>query len=105
MSDIPAPPIAGDVLATLRSHEGSLRDASILHLALFGSVARGEAGTESDIDLLAVLDKTRRVDLFRLVELEEHLALLLGRRVDLITAPIEKPWVRARIERDRLNAF
>ncbi|MFO1026420.1 MAG: hypothetical protein U1E70_14695 [Acetobacteraceae bacterium] len=37
MSDIPAPPIAGDVLATLRSHEGSLRDAGILHLALFGS--------------------------------------------------------------------
>lgn len=33
-----------NVLAVLRAHERELRDQGVLHAALFGSVARGEAG-------------------------------------------------------------
>ena len=36
------------VIATLREHEAELKNAGIVHLFLFGSIARGEAGPESD---------------------------------------------------------
>lgn len=49
------------VIARLRAHERQLRDAGIVRLSLFGSTARGEAGPDSDIDLLAAFDETRRI--------------------------------------------
>ena len=43
-----------EVIATLRAHELELKGAGIRILAVFGSVARGEAG--HDVDLLAAFD-------------------------------------------------
>jgi predicted nucleotidyltransferase len=40
------------ILATMRQHEAELKAAGIVHLHLFGSVARGEATPLSDVDLL-----------------------------------------------------
>jgi predicted nucleotidyltransferase len=51
------------VIAKLRSHETELRRAGILHLSLFGSVARGEDRPDSDIDLAAVLDKNAHMSI------------------------------------------
>jgi predicted nucleotidyltransferase len=91
-------PRAEDVLAILRA-------AGIKHLSLFGSVARGDAGPDSDVDLVAHLDREARIDLCRLIGLEEGLAELLGRRVDLLPEPVEKRRLQANIDRDRQNAF
>jgi predicted nucleotidyltransferase len=55
----------------------------IRSLALFGSVVRDEARTESDLDLLVEFD--RPIDLFAFLALEEELACLAGRRVDLVS--------------------
>src|SRR4051794_19920739 len=97
--------LAERVLSTLRAHEGELRQAGIRHLSLFGSVARGDAEADSDVDLAAELDPAARIDLVRLVALERRLAELVGRRVDLLPEPAEKPRLRANIERDRVRAF
>ncbi|WP_407927580.1 nucleotidyltransferase family protein [Belnapia mucosa] len=43
------------VLACLRAHEVELRERNIVGLWVFGSVARGEAGPDSRIDLIAAL--------------------------------------------------
>ncbi|MBV8098016.1 MAG: nucleotidyltransferase domain-containing protein, partial [Verrucomicrobia bacterium] len=51
---------AEKVIATLRAHEAELRQSGLRSLSLFGSVARGEAQTESDIDLAAELDPAAR---------------------------------------------
>jgi predicted nucleotidyltransferase len=40
------------VINTLRAHERELKEAGIVHLSLFGSTARGDGGTKSDVDLL-----------------------------------------------------
>jgi uncharacterized protein len=48
-----------DVLETLRAHESDLRRLGVSHAAVFGAVARGEAGAESDIDVLGELDEDR----------------------------------------------
>ena len=97
--------LAGQVIATLRRHEAELREAGIRRLSLSGSVARGDAGPGSDVDLAVGLEPAARIGLIRLVALEWRLAGLLGRSVDLLPEPVEKARLRANIERDRLLAF
>lgn len=52
------------VLQTLQAHELELRQRSVSHAAVFGSVERGEARTDSDIDVLIDLDPDRPMGLF-----------------------------------------
>ncbi|MDQ3781455.1 MAG: nucleotidyltransferase family protein [Actinomycetota bacterium] len=54
------------------------------HPRLFGSVARGEDGSESDIDLMIDLEPGRT--LFDLAAMRADLEELLGRPVDVIPA-------------------
>ena len=96
---------ADDVIALLRAHQAGLHRAGIRHISLFGSVARGEATVDSDVDLVAEFDPAARIGLFALGALERHLAALIGRRVDLLPEPIEKPRLRANIDRDCRRAF
>lgn len=97
--------LAEYVIATLRAHEDELRRVGIRHLSLFGSVARGDAEADSDVDLAAELDPEARIGLFALGALERRLTELVGRRVDLLPEPVEKPRLRANIDRDRRHAF
>ena len=92
------------MIATLRAHATELRQAGIRHVGLFGSLARGEATADSDIDLVVELDPAARIGLIRLTGLERRLAELLGRAVDLLPEPIE-PRSRANVERDQWRAF
>jgi len=93
------------VIATLRAHEAELRQAGLRSLSLFGSVARGESETDSDIDLAAEFDPAARMDLLRLTALERRIAELLGRPVDLLSEPVEKHRLQDQINRDRRRAF
>lgn len=105
MSTTTTADLAEQVITTLRAHEAELRAAGIARLSLFGSVARGDAEAGSDVDLAVAFDPQARMDLFRLVALERRIAELLGRRVDLLPEPVERPRLRAHIERDRRRAF
>lgn len=105
MSTTTAADLADRIIATLRVHEAELRRAGIRHVSLFGSVARGDAAADSDVDLAAEFDPAARMDLFRLTALERRLGEILGHRVDLLPEPVEKPRLRANIERDRRRAF
>jgi len=93
------------VIATLRAHEAELRQAGLRSLSLFGSVARGESETDSDIDLAAEFDPAARMDLLQLTALERRIAELLGRPVDLLPEPVEKHRLQDQINRDRRRAF
>lgn len=89
------------VIATLRAHKEELKNAGIVRLRLFGSLARGEAG--NDVDLAAEFD--RALSLIDLVGLENRLSDLLGRPVDLAQERMLKPRVRANVDREALLAF
>jgi len=67
-----------EVERVLTLHEDELRHAGVRTLSLFGSVVRGEAGPESDVDLLVEFD--RPVGLFELVGLQLRLEDWLGAR-------------------------
>jgi uncharacterized protein len=62
---------------------------------VFGSVARGEADQESDIDFLVELETGR--SLLDLGGLQMELESLLGRRVDVVTACGLKARIRERV--------
>jgi len=65
-------------------------------LAVFGSVARGDADASSDVDLL-VRFRGEPPGLFEYVRLERHLSELLDRSVDLVMESALKPRLRDRI--------
>jgi len=93
------------VIATLRAHEPELKAAGILRISLFGSTARDEPEAESDIDLLATLDAGREFSLLDVIGIENRLADLLGRPVDLVEEGTLRPRIRRSVSREILRAF
>ena len=100
-----APDLAEDCIARLKAMEPELRREGIARMSLFGSVARGDATPESDIDLLVVFDPAARMDLIRMIGLERRLGETLGRPVEFMTEPVKNPYLRANVERDRRFVF
>lgn len=68
----------------------------IASLELFGSVARGEDQPDSDVDLLYVLKPDVRLG-FNLFDLEDELATLFGRRVDLVARKAINKYIREQV--------
>ncbi|MDX2180966.1 MAG: nucleotidyltransferase family protein [Bryobacteraceae bacterium] len=71
----------------------------VKELAVFGSIARGEAGPDSDIDLLVEFEPDARIG-WEFFDLEDDLTHLFRRKVDLGTKRSLKPWVRASVLRE-----
>jgi len=74
------------------------RENDVSMLAVFGSLARGEATEQSDIDLLVKFSKGK--GLLALVRLERLLSETLGRKVDLLTEAAISPYIRDNILKD-----
>jgi len=78
-----------DILARLRPGLPALKRQFPLHgLSLFGSVVRGEAFAESDIDVIADVDPSIGLDF---VTLADKLEELTGQKIDLISRRAIKP--------------
>jgi hypothetical protein len=93
------------VIRILRAHESELKAAGIVHLRIFGSVARDEASFSSDVDLLADFDKSKRLTLVKIGSLQSRLSDLLGARVELSSQEWMQEPVRSRALREALLAF
>lgn len=82
--------------ALLRRHLPELRERyGVRTLGLFGSYLRGEQRRGSDLDILVEFERTPTF--FRFIELEDHLAGLLGVNVDLVMKSALKPRIGERI--------
>jgi uncharacterized protein len=93
------------VIERLRQHEQELRAAGIVHLRVFGSVARDEASPASDVDLLADFDKSRRMTLVKVGSLQGRLSEMLGAPVDLSSAEWMREPVKSMALREAVLAF
>ncbi|MBM3746593.1 MAG: nucleotidyltransferase family protein [Acidobacteria bacterium] len=94
-----------EVLATLRAHEPELRRLGVRHAGVFGSVARGEAGPHSDIDVLVELDPQLPMGIFEYARLKLYVGELLGGGGDVVSRTSLKPVLRDHILRESVNAF
>ena len=93
------------VIRTLRAHEPELKAAGILHLRVFGSVARNEASPASDVDLLVEFDRSKRLTLVKIGSLQSRLTDLLGARVELSSQEWMREPVRSKALREAVLAF
>jgi predicted nucleotidyltransferase len=94
-----------DVLQTLRTHQNELRLLGVSHAAVFGSVARGEASANSDIDVLVELDEDRSMGIFEYARLKLYINQLLDGAGDVVNRRTLKPLLRENILRDSIHAF
>jgi uncharacterized protein len=83
------------VSTLLRSHQADLHQRGVKSLAVFGSLARGEATPSSDIDVLVEFDHP--VGLFEFIRLKLYLEELTGSQVDLVTPDALRPAMRSEI--------
>ncbi|HEX8691093.1 MAG TPA: nucleotidyltransferase family protein [Longimicrobium sp.] len=89
------------VVRVLQEHRAEWQQFDVQSLALFGSVARDEATPESDIDVLVEFRSAPTFDSY--MGLKIYLEDLLGRRVDIATRKMLRPWLRETIEREALR--
>lgn len=79
-----------------------LRDRfGVTRLALFGSIVRGTARSDSDVDVLVAFDGPAISA--RYFGVQFYLEDLLGRPVDLVTERALRPELRPAIERERFD--
>jgi len=84
------------ILSTLQALKEELRAKySVKEIGVFGSIVRGEAGEQSDIDVL--VEFSSPIGLFQFLELEEYLGSRLGRKVDLVSKKALRPRIGAHI--------
>ena len=95
----------GEVLDTLHTHESELRRLGVSHAAVFGSVARGEARADSDIDVLVDLDRDRPLGIFDYARLKLYIDEILNSAGDVVNRRTLKPLLRDSILHDAVHAF
>jgi predicted nucleotidyltransferase len=93
-----------EIIAKLRQHEAELKAAGVLHLRLFGSVARGDQTRLSDIDLMADVDPAQRRTLVTLARIQNRLSDLLDANVDLSLSTALREPIRSRAQREAVLA-
>jgi predicted nucleotidyltransferase len=93
------------VRRALRAHAPELHGMGVAHLALFGSLARGEAGAASDVDVLIEVAPDRPFSLWALGEARVRLGEIVGRDVDVLIADDLGPELRQKIAPDLVAVF
>jgi predicted nucleotidyltransferase len=76
----------------------------IRRLALFGSILRDDFGPHSDVDILVEFDPGH-VPGFGMVDLEDELSSLVGRKVDLHTTGSLSKYFRDRVVREAQDQY
>ena len=75
-----------------------LEQNGVEYAGVFGSTARGEAGVDSDVDILVKFKN--RPTFAGYLRLDEDLRKILGREIDLVTEGAVNRFLRPQIERD-----
>lgn len=94
-----------EILARLRENENALRARGVKHAALFGSRARGDNRTDSDIDIMIEIDPEAHMGVWGYVGLKDYIATLFDGPVDVVDREALKPYVRPAATADALYAF
>jgi len=90
------------VLKTLKKHQSDLSENGVKSLAVFGSVARGEAEIESDIDILVAFHQAPvTFDVY--MDVKIYLEDLLDNAVDLVISESMHPRLKQYVDQDAVH--
>jgi predicted nucleotidyltransferase len=87
------------VLTILQQHQAELTEIGVKSLAVFGSVARGEANTKSDLDILVDLHQTP-VTFDAYMDVKIYLEDLLDVTVNLVIGEALHPRIKSFVDQD-----
>ena len=90
-----------DLISRIRQQQSVLYSMGVKSLELFGSVVRGEARPDSDIDFLVEFEGPASFD--RYMDVKLYLEDLTARRVDLVTRAALKPRLRRGVEAEAVR--
>ena len=99
------PPLKSEIRAELAGMEETLRREGVTTLALFGSVVRGEAQADSDIDVLIEVDPEADFGLLDLCGVQHLIEDRLNRKVDVLMKGEIRPEFKQRILREAEAVF
>ncbi len=85
----------GDEILRIASNHGAR------NVRVFGSLARGEAGPDSDIDILVKLDPGR--SLLDIVAIKQDLEDVIGCEVDVVTEAVISPYIREQVLKEAVS--
>jgi predicted nucleotidyltransferase len=90
-----------DIIAKVKHERAALDQLGVASLRLFGSVARGEGGPQSDADFIVRFRDPPTFD--RYMDLKFLLEQVVGTRVDLVTEDALRPALRQAVEQDAVR--
>jgi uncharacterized protein len=94
-----------EALATLRRNRDALVAAGIVHAGVFGSVARGEAGAASDLDVVVEFDSARVPGIWDVSGASLAVQDLFDCTVDVIDRTALRPGIKSRVLSETVDAF
>ena len=86
-----------EIKKVLREEKTNLSRLGIERIGIFGSIIRGEARPDSDIDILIDLAPDSKLTLFSLIEIEQRLSEKLDSKIDLVLRSDLKPYIAERV--------
>jgi predicted nucleotidyltransferase len=93
------------ILAKLARLKRPLRERGLVSLALFGSIVRGAARGDSEVDILVDVSPDTQFSLTDLVSVKDFLEQRLGQKVDVVTKDGLDPGIRDRVLREAEGVF
>lgn len=94
-----------EAIDSLKRRAAAIKAMGATSLYLFGSVAQGEAGIASDIDVFIDYDPQGRFNAFDLVGIKQYLESELGVDIDITTRDGLHPMLRNAIEQSAIRVF
>ena len=94
-----------EAVGQLKTHVAAIKALGATSLYLFGSVARGDAGLASDLDLFVDYDPNGRFNALDLVDIKLLLEAKLGLEVDITTRDSLHPSLADQIQKSAVRVF
>jgi uncharacterized protein len=98
-------PRLAQILENLRAHRRELRSIGVRHAIVFGSVVRGQARSDSDIDIAVETDPLLVQTLFDYGDIQQRLEEWLNQPVDLARLDRLRPGIAEEVAAQGIHAF
>ena len=93
------------IIELAKQHEDEIRGRGVTYLALFGSIARGDARDDSDVDIVVEIEPGRKFSVIDHASLRVLLCDIFQRETDVVVGHALRPGFRDAVARESIRVF